>query len=99
LARQRRLPTDSGLVVVGIDQGGPAHRIGLRLLDVIFQADQYYVEDLDALGIILEDVRPGQTIRLGVARGSVAALVRIRARREPTKARPRPETAEKGEAI
>jgi serine protease Do len=89
LAREQRLPLDSGLMIVGIDADGPAHRIGLQLRDVVFQVANYYVADLDDLGILLEDVRPGQVVRLGVARGGTAAWVQIRARNAPAAA-PRP---------
>ena len=84
LARELRLPMENGLMVVGIDAGGPADRIRLRLKDVIFQVDNYYVVDLESLGILLEDVKPDQRVRVGVARGTVAAWVHLRARRAPT---------------
>jgi serine protease Do len=84
LARDLRLPLEKGLLVVGIDAGGPAHRIGLQLKDVIFQVDKFYVADLEALGILLEDFPSGETVRIGVARGSVAVWVRLRAREKPS---------------
>ncbi|MCD6303981.1 MAG: trypsin-like peptidase domain-containing protein [Planctomycetes bacterium] len=80
LARDLRLPVERGLLVVGIDAGGPADRIGLRLKDVIFQIGTDYVTDLEGLGMILEDVKANQAVRIGVARGNVAAWVTIRAR-------------------
>jgi len=83
LARTLRLPMDSGLMVAGLDADGPGDRIGLRLKDIIFQVGQLYVTDLDALGTVLEDVRPGQKVRIGVARGSVAVWVLLPARPEP----------------
>ena len=89
MARDVRLPLESGLMVVGIDAGSPADRIGLRLKDVIFQVEKYYVVDLAALGILLEDVRPGTMLKLGVARGTVAAWVQVRARKPPKALRPR----------
>jgi len=79
-ARRLRLPLDSGLLVVGIDEGSPADRIGLRLRDVIFQVGRFYVTDLGALGMVLEDVRPRDVIKVGVVRGNYATWVSIRAR-------------------
>lgn len=90
LARDLRLPLDSGLLVVGVTKGSPADRIGLRLKDVIFQVGRYYVTDLDTLGIVLEDVRPGDVVRLGVGRGSVVTWVQIRAARGPARPKRRP---------
>ena len=79
-ARRLRLPLDSGLLVVGIDEGSPADRIGLRLRDVIFQVGRLYVTDLGTLGMVLEDVRPSDVIKVGVVRGNYATWVPIRAR-------------------
>jgi len=82
-ARSHRLPLEKGLVVVGIDAGSPADTIGLKLRDTIFQVGKFYVTDLESLGMVLQDLRPGQKVRLGVARGSVAVWVQIPARRSP----------------
>ena len=92
LARRLRLGVATGLLVVGVDAGGPAHAIGIALKDVLFQVGRYYVKDLEALGEALEDVQPGQTVRLGIARGSMATWVQLRAaRRDPEAASgPRP---------
>ena len=93
LAVDLRLPVRTGLLVTALDEGSPAERIGLRLKDVIFQVDRFYVKDLDGLGLILEDVRAGQAIRIGVVRGNVRAWVQIRAWKGP------PPAPEKGNAI
>ena len=79
LARDLRLGADWGLVVVGIDAGGPADRLGVRLKDVLFQVGRFYVKDLDQLGMILEDVGPGEGIRIGGVRGNVRYWATIRA--------------------
>lgn len=92
IARDLRLPVDAGLLVVGVDAGGPADRIGLRPRDIIFQVGRFYVQDLDALGMLLEDVPPGEAVKIGVARGSVAAWVTIQASRA-AQPRPGPQTA------
>jgi len=84
-ARELRLPLEYGLMVVGIDVGSPAAKIGLRLKDVVFQFGTAYVADLESLGMILEDAAPGQEARIGVARGNVATWVRIRAKAAPAK--------------
>jgi S1-C subfamily serine protease len=80
LARDLRLPVSRGLLVVGLDESGPAAEIGVQLKDVLFQVGAYYVAKLDELGVILEDVRPGDEVRIGIVRGWVRAWAPIRAR-------------------
>jgi len=89
LARDLRLPVERGLMVSSLDESGPAARIGFRTRDVVFQVGRYYVETLDELGMILEDVRPGRQVQIGLVRGRVQAWVPIRARKTAPK-RPRP---------
>ncbi|HUU22818.1 MAG TPA: trypsin-like peptidase domain-containing protein [Phycisphaerae bacterium] len=80
LARSLRLRVDRGLLVVGIESGSPAERLGLKLKDVLFQVGRFYVKDLDALGITLEEVKPGDPVRIGIVRGNVQAWAAITAR-------------------
>ena len=89
LVRSLRLPVDRGLLVVGIDAGSPAARLGVSLKDVLFQVGRYYVKDLDALGIILEEIRPGDRVRVGIVRGNVRAWASLAARRPPVKVAPK----------
>ena len=79
LAGELSLATSRGLVVVGIEAGSPAQKLGIDLKDVIFQIERFYVTDLDALGVVLEDVKPGDTIRIGGARGYVRYWTAIKA--------------------
>ena len=81
LAKELSLSTSRGLVVVGIEAGSPAQKLGIDLKDVIFQIERFYVTDLDTLGVVLEDVKPGDTIRIGGARGYVRYWTAIRAAR------------------
>jgi serine protease Do len=85
LARDVRLATDRGLLVVGVEAGGTGDRVGIRLKDVLFQVGRYYVDDLETLGEILESIRPGQVVRVGIVRGNVAVWTRLRAQ-EPQEA-------------
>ena len=70
--------------VTGVERGGPAERLGIRRGDVVFQLGRWYVTDTDRLGAILEDVRAGEAMRIGIVRGIVRGNVRawatIRAR-------------------
>ena len=56
---------------MGLEAGSPAQRLGIALKDIIFQIERFYVTDFDTLGVILEDIKPGDTVRLGGARGYV----------------------------
>jgi serine protease Do len=78
-AKDARLMVDRGLAVITVEKGSPADKIGLRPRDVIFQINRLYVSDLDELGEMLEEVRPGGAIRIGVVRGNVAAWVNVTA--------------------
>ena len=101
LAKDLRLPSSRGLLVVGCVVGGPADRIGVRVKDMLFQVDRFYVKDLEHLGRILEEVRPGQGVKIGIARGNVRAWVTIHTRNAlpapPTKS-PKPSERRKPNA-
>ncbi|MDP6544081.1 MAG: trypsin-like peptidase domain-containing protein [Phycisphaerae bacterium] len=81
LARELSLSASRGLVVVGIEAGSPAHKLGIDLKDIIFQVGRFYVTDFDTLGVVLEDVKPGDTVRIGGARGYVRYWTAIKAAR------------------
>jgi len=87
LARDLRLPVSRGLLVVGLDQGGPAQKLGLQVKDVLFQVDRYYVHSLADLGMILEGVRAGTSVKIGIARGRVRAWANMTARPRRTTGR------------
>lgn len=68
-ARRLRLATERGLVITRIVRGGVAERVGLEVGDVLFQLGRSYVLTPDDLGTVLEDVEPGQVLRIGIVRG------------------------------
>jgi len=88
LVKELGLTSSRGLVVVGVDAGSPAHRLGIDLKDVLFQVGRFYVTDLDTLGVILEDLRPGDGIRIGGVRGHMRYWATIRAARPPRRSPP-----------
>jgi len=81
LARDLRLSVGQGLLVVGVDPQSPARELGIEPEDVLYQVDRFYVADFDNLGTILEDVRPGQKVTIGIVRGNVRVLVHIASRK------------------
>ncbi len=85
LARRLGLAVTAGLLVTGVEPRSPADRVGIRRGDVIFQIGRWYVTDLDRLGAILEDVRPGTALHIGIIRGNVRAWASITTRKAPSK--------------
>jgi len=79
LVRQRELPVDRGLLVTDLASGGPARRLRIRVGDVVFRLGRWYVGDLERLGLILEDVQPGDVLSIWIVRGKVRAWGSIRA--------------------
>jgi serine protease Do len=59
--------------------GGPARRLRIRVGDVVFRLGRWYVGDLERLGLILEDVQPGDVLSIWIVRGKVRAWGSIRA--------------------
>lgn len=84
LARALRLRRNKGVVVTDVDRDGPAGKLGIRRNDILLQLGRWYVTDLDTVGAVLEDVAPGQELRIGIIRGKVRASAAIRARKRPT---------------
>jgi S1-C subfamily serine protease len=88
LAGDLNLSVDHGLMVVAVEAGSRADKLGIRLKDVLFQVDSAVVTNLDDLGGVLEEVTPGQTIKIGVVRGNVATWVEVQARAPKTSSQP-----------
>lgn len=89
VAKDRHLPVDRGLLVIGIDTTGPAAEIGVKPGDVVFQVERLHVTNLDEIGTVLEDIKTDQVIRIGILRGNFAVETSIRTRKEsdlPSKA-------------
>ncbi len=81
LARRLGLAVNAGLIVDGVEANAPAARLGIRSGDVVFQLGRWYVTDLERVGLILEDVGPGEVLRVGIVRGRVRAWGSIEARK------------------
>ncbi|MHC5002418.1 MAG: trypsin-like peptidase domain-containing protein [Planctomycetota bacterium] len=68
LARELRLPGESGLLVVDVEPGGPADRVALRRRDILVALGRYYVSSVDELGQLLEQVDRGDEMAVSVLR-------------------------------
>lgn len=71
------LKAPQGVVVIHIDQGGPADRAGLQVNDVIVQADDQPVRGSAPLKSVLGVSRPGATLELVVIRSGRRSHVRL----------------------
>ena len=84
IARQLELPGDAGLLVSGVENGGPASQIGVEPRDVLVSIGRHYVASLDDLGDMLDDVDPGETVTFAIVRvtnrGKLLLTGRLRAR-------------------
>jgi serine protease Do len=83
MSRRLRLSVARGLLVTEVAQGCAAQKVGIAARDVLFQVDRFYVEDFDDVATLLEDLEPGQKVRLGILRRNVAAWVTLPAAKAP----------------
>ena len=74
-----RLSVDRGLLVSGVDPATAAQKAGFHAGDVIVQVDRYRVSDLDTLGNLLVQVKPGDNILFYVVRSRTVARVVLEA--------------------
>jgi serine protease Do len=62
LRRKYELPEYVGLIVEGVDRGGPADRARIRRTDLILRLDRVPVVGLQDVGLALEQARPGDRV-------------------------------------
>lgn len=62
LARRYRLRPNVGLVVLEVDPRSPAERGGIKQGDLLVQVGDYRAYPLNAVGLLLEDVRRGDPV-------------------------------------
>ena len=65
-----------GVVVEGVEKGGPADRAGIRPGDVLLEVDGQPTPNADALAAVLAGLKPGDKVKVKVGRadGSTATL-------------------------
>jgi hypothetical protein len=76
---------DGGIEVVAVVPGGPSHQAGVRVGDVLLQAQDIDLTEQEKLRGVLTATRPGETIRLVVLRGGrpVETVITTGTRPEP----------------
>jgi serine protease Do len=70
LAAGLKLPSDRGVIVSDVAPGSPADTAGLKVLDIITSIDGRPADNLPSLGTRLFMRRGGESIKLGILRGS-----------------------------
>ncbi|MDP9455366.1 MAG: PDZ domain-containing protein, partial [Actinomycetota bacterium] len=75
-AQRVGLAQGSGLLVVGIEDGSPAHEAGVFLGDILTTLDGHPVEDTDDLLALLSGERVGREVQLGAVRGGELTTLR-----------------------
>lgn len=82
LVIEHRLPADTGVVVLGVERGGPAERAGLRERDILVAFNGMPIRRVEDLQRILSELSVGQTTEMEVLRGHE----RLRLAIQPTEA-------------
>jgi serine protease Do len=80
MAGSLHLAVDHGLLVAGVDPDTPAATAAFAHGDVIVQLDRYRIDDLDALGLLLAQVKKGDRILFYVVRGQTVLRAILPAR-------------------
>ncbi len=78
LAAQNKLSIDYGVLITSVTANGPAASAGLQVGDVIVQIDNQAVNDVNALGSILGNKNPGESVAVHVYRGSQQLVVSVK---------------------
>ena len=77
------LSSNGGLIVVTVEQGGPAEQAGMFIGDVLVALDNSPITDIDAVQSMLGTDRVGKAISARVVRGGVLADVAITVAERP----------------
>ncbi len=77
-AAQNNLPVDHGALITGVTAGGPAAKAGLRAGDIFVQVDNKQITDVATLADALLSKNPGDTVQVGVYRGSQQLTIKVK---------------------
>ena len=87
LVRSLSLTQEIGLMVVGVDDGGPANKAGVLLGDVVIMFDGEAVEDPGELMAALSGDRVGNEVEIDVIRAGERKKLRVAVGERPTERR------------
>jgi serine protease Do len=77
LRRSVGLPEREGLLVLGVEDGGPAARAGVDRGDLLVSLDGAPVSSVDDLATALAEVAPGDSVSVGLVRGAEERVVSV----------------------
>ncbi len=77
LAKQLGIQSTSGVVITNVDQGSPADDAGVKKGDVVEQADQVPVKNVDEFNKAIGKLKSGESVALLLKRGSTTFFVGI----------------------
>lgn len=89
LMRAFGLKGSDGVVIAGVLRGGPAHRAGLRVGDIVMAMDGEAVQDSIGFLNALAPRKPGSTLELDILREGKQFKVRVEVGERPAMARKR----------
>lgn len=70
LARKHKLAVSSGLLIIKVENNGPASQSGIEAGDVLFQLGRYYVNTVEDAATLLKTAPAELKVRVGVVRGN-----------------------------
>ena len=76
-APARALEEDRGVLIVAVQRGSPAAEAGLRRGDIILKVNEVEVNSAGALRDALAALKPGDEVRLRIARGEAERTLRV----------------------
>ncbi|MGB6200154.1 MAG: DegQ family serine endoprotease [Candidatus Acidiferrales bacterium] len=77
LAKVFNLPSTDGALIGDVNKDGPAGKAGLQRGDAIISLNGKPVEDASTLRLAIASTPPGQTVQLGIQRGSSKQTVSV----------------------
>jgi len=83
LKEKLKLDQDSGIMLLGLDPGGPAASGGLTLGDVLLAAGDQALSNPEALADVLDRTAAGETLNFRVLRAGAVHEVKIRVGERP----------------
>jgi S1-C subfamily serine protease len=78
VAAQNNLSVNQGVLIAGLESGGPAAQAGLQVGDVIVQINNTPVTDASSLEDALVQFSPGNTVAVHVYRGSQQLTINVK---------------------
>lgn len=81
IARYFGLERAEGVIVSDVERGGPADRSGLKVGDIILEANTQKILSEDDLYVLLSDARPGESIVMKIIRDKKSMTVSVKLER------------------